>query len=195
MAKNNPKSEPFRIQVELSEDQIDMIAARAVGLIKKEDVARTPEKIYSVNELAKKIPSVNADTIRRHCREGILKAGNMDLQKMLVPKEYDSGNFLVVQISGPSMDDGTSRSICDGDKLLVKEIPINNGDKLPYRNNLFVIVSKEGLVCKQIVSQDSEKGIITCRSFNEAYDDYPIRMKDLYRVFVVRKIVERRVQI
>jgi hypothetical protein len=122
-------------------------------------------------------------------------SNNMELQKMLVPKEYDKGNYLVVEISGPSMDDNSSRSICDGDKLLIKEVILNRGDKLPIRNNLFVIVSKEGLVCKQILNQDSDAGIITCKSFNSGYQDYNINLIDIYRVFVVCKIVERRIKI
>lgn len=119
---------------------------------------------------------------------------DMELQTMLVPKEFDKGDYAVIEISGPSMDDGTARSICDGDKLLVKEW--NNYNKqLPYLHHLFVIVSKEGLVCKQITKHNIETGQINCRSFNPLYPDYEINMQDVLRLFIVKKIVERRIKI
>ena len=40
------------------------------------------------------------------------------LDKMLIPKEFEKGNYLVVEILGDSMTDGTSRSIQDGFRLL-----------------------------------------------------------------------------
>lgn len=122
-------------------------------------------------------------------------SNGIELQKVLVPKEFEKGNYVVAEVDGPSMDDGTNRSICDGDKLLLKQIELNNGEKLPYRNNLFVIVSKEGIVCKQIVNQDLVNGDITCHSFNPLYGDYVINLKDVYKLLQVRKIVERRVKI
>ena len=121
--------------------------------------------------------------------------GKIELQKILVPKEFNKGNYLVAEIDGASMDDGTNRSICDGDKLLLKQLELNNGDRLPYRNNLFVIVSKEGIVCKQIINQNLENGNITCHSFNNLYEDYDINLRDVYYLFLVKKIVERRVKL
>ena len=44
------------------------------------------------------------------------------LDTMLIPKEYDKGNYLVIEIKGDSMNDGSNRSIQDGDKLLCKEL-------------------------------------------------------------------------
>lgn len=122
-------------------------------------------------------------------------SNGLELQKVLVSKEFEKGNYVVAEVDGPSMDDGSSRSICDGDKLLLKQLELNNGDILPYRNNLFVIVSKEGIVCKQIVDQDLTNGNITCHSFNSFYKDYQINLNDVYKLFQVRKIVERRVKI
>ncbi|MGH2666009.1 S24 family peptidase [Flavobacterium sp.] len=116
----------------------------------------------------------------------------IDLQTILVPKEFEKGNFTVVEITGTSMDDGTNRSICDGDKLLVKEWESNS--KLPYLQYLFVIVSREGLVCKQIIKEDSQNRILSCRSFNSAYRDYDISMDDVLQLFIVKKIVERRIK-
>lgn len=118
----------------------------------------------------------------------------VDLQTILVPREFEKGNYSVIEITGPSMDDGSTRAICDGDKLLVKEWD-NATKQLPYRQYLFVIVSREGLVCKQITKHDIEKRIITCHSFNPNYPDYEISMDDILRLFIVKKIVERRIKL
>jgi len=119
----------------------------------------------------------------------------IELQTILVSKESDSGNFLVVEVEGPSMDDNTRYGICDGDKLLIKEWQGSIGERLPIRNNLFVIASKDGLVCKQIIEHDTNNGLITCHSFNPSYIDYKINMSDVYKIFLVRKIVERRIKL
>ncbi len=118
------------------------------------------------------------------------------LKKMLVPKEFEKGFYKVIEIEGDSMNDGTDRSIRDGDKLLLQEI--EGGDylkkTLPYRTNLFVIVSKEGIVCKQIVGQDLINECITCHSFNVNHTDYEICFEDIYQLFYVKKLVERKIK-
>lgn len=119
-------------------------------------------------------------------------ATGIELQTILVPKEFDKGEYAVIEITGPSMDDGTSRAICDGDKLLAKVWDYST-KQLPYRQFLFVIVSKEGIVCKQVTKHDVETGAINCHSFNPIYPDYEINVRDILRLFIVKKIVERRI--
>lgn len=120
----------------------------------------------------------------------------IELKKMLVPKEFEKGFYKVIEIEGDSMNDGTPRSICDGDKLLLKQIEGGNYLQkiLPYRNNLFVIVSSEGIVCKQIINQDLERECIVCHSFNPLHKDYEICFKDIYQLFIVKKLVERKIK-
>lgn len=127
---------------------------------------------------------------------GLEEKHPIELKKMLVPKEFEKGFYKVIEIEGDSMNDGTPRSICDGDKLLLKEVDGGNylEKKLPYRNNLFVIVSKEGIVCKQIIAQDIEKRCIVCHSFNTLHSDYEIPFDDIYQLFYVKKLVERKIR-
>lgn len=115
-----------------------------------------------------------------------------DTKVRLVPKEFDNGNYLVVEVDGDSMDDGTSISIPDGTEILVKEYYLNNGDKLPIRGNLFVIVTTEGTVFKQIVEHNIEQGYIVCHSYNPKYKDYKILLEDILQIFLYRKIVSFR---
>lgn len=121
---------------------------------------------------------------------------NDDLKTILVPKEYEKGNYLVVDVSGDSMDDGTNRAICSGDKLLCKEIEKPQfGNGLSFRQNIFVIMSNEGCVCKQITSHNVDNGLVKCHSWNEKFADYEINLNSVYRLFYVKKIVERRIKL
>lgn len=110
----------------------------------------------------------------------------------VLPKESDNGNYLVVNVEGDSMDDNTRRSICDGDEILIKEYIIHNGDKLPIRDNLFIIVSAEGTIIKQITEHNTEKGYIKCHSFNPLYEDFKINLKEVFHLYLFKKIVGRK---
>jgi transcriptional regulator with XRE-family HTH domain len=110
----------------------------------------------------------------------------------LVPREFERGDYLVVRVNGDSMVDGTDISIPDGTEILVKEYILNPGEKLPIRGNLFVISSTEGNVFKQITEHNLEEGYIRCHSYNPRNDDYTISLKEIYKIFIFRKIVSYR---
>ena len=115
-----------------------------------------------------------------------------EMKRRLIPKEFDRGNYLVVRVDGDSMDDGTSISIPDGTEILIKEYHLENGEKLPIRGNLFVIVSTEGTVFKQIIEHNTEEGYIICHSYNQKYKDYKINLSEVLQIFIYRKIVSFR---
>ncbi len=115
-----------------------------------------------------------------------------DYNTRLVPIEYDKGKYLVVRVDGDSMNDNTTRALCDGDEILIKEFTLNNGYTLPFRSHLFVISSNQGDVVKQIVEHNKERGTITCRSFNPSWDDYTIELRDVFSMFTVEKLINRK---
>ena len=115
-----------------------------------------------------------------------------EMKRRLIPKEFDRGNYLVVRVDGDSMDDGTSISIPDGTEILIKEYYLEKGEKLPIRGNLFVIVSTEGTVFKQIIEHNTEEGYIICHSYNQKYNDYRINLSEVLQIFIYRKIVSFR---
>ena len=115
-----------------------------------------------------------------------------EMKRRLIPKEFDRGNYLVVRVDGDSMDDGTSISIPDGTEILIKEYHLQKGEKLPIRGNLFVIVSTEGTVFKQIIEHNTEEGYIICHSYNQKYSDYRINLSEVLQIFIYRKIVSFR---
>lgn len=117
------------------------------------------------------------------------------LDTMLTPAEFEKGNYLIVEIKGDSMDDGSKRSIVDGDRVLVKELDrVHWKNKLHFKQNLFVIMSNEGIVCKQIIAHDVANGLITCHSWNQFYKDYVISLESVYKLFYIKKMVERRIK-
>jgi len=118
-----------------------------------------------------------------------------ETHKRLVPKEYSNGGYLVIRVDGDSMDDGTKRSLSDGDEILVKEKKLGILDDLPIRKTLFVITSLDGNVLKQITEINKEEGYIICHSFNPSYEDYRIRFDDIYQIFVVCKIVQKQISL
>lgn len=110
----------------------------------------------------------------------------------LIPREYDKGEYMVLRVDGPSMDNGTSISIPDGTEILVKKYYLHNGDKLPIRNNLFVIDAKDGQALKQIIEHNTEEGYIICHSYNPEFKDYKVMLEDVLQFFIYRKIVSSR---
>ncbi|MGQ0739754.1 MAG: S24 family peptidase, partial [Bacteroidota bacterium] len=116
------------------------------------------------------------------------------LPTLLVPKEFEKGKYIVIEVNGDSMDDGNKRSICDGDKLLVKELDKTLWrSKLNIKNYIFAIVHREGVVIKQIIDHDPEKAVIVCHSWNSMYKDFKIKLTDVFQLFYVKKVVERRI--
>ncbi len=113
----------------------------------------------------------------------------VEKKTMLVPREYDRGEYLVCRVDGPSMDDGSIYSIPEGAKILVKRFYLDNGDKLPIRGNLFVIDAKDGQALKQIVEHNTELGYIKCHSYNEDFADYIVPLEDVIDFYIFRKIV------
>lgn len=118
-----------------------------------------------------------------------------NLDTMLVPIEYEKGNYKVIELAGDSMYDGTPRSMIEGDRYLCKELEKSLWQyKLHYRDYVFVIVSSEGIVFKEVIDHNVEKGILTLHSWNNLYKDYDINMKFIFQIYYIKKLVHRKPQ-
>ena len=130
---------------------------------------------------------------------GKLGVGDVELlpetHRRLVPKEYANGKFLVVGVDGDSMNDGTSRSLGDGDEILICQHEGGIMDALPIKKRLFVITTLDGNVLKQITEVNREEGYIVCHSFNPAYEDFKIKFDDICQIFIVYKIVQKQISL
>lgn len=129
------------------------------------------------------------------------KLGGADVEQLpethrrLVPKEYSKGKFLVVGVDGDSMNDGTGRSLTDGDEVLIYQHDGGVMDALPIRKTLFVITTRDGNVLKQITEINRDEQYIVCHSFNPAYEDFKINFDDIYQIFIVCKIVQKQISL
>jgi len=106
-------------------------------------------------------------------------------------KKHNGGHYIAFEIKGDSMDDGTRRSICEGDIVLAREL-----QKLHWQNKLhipkvFIIVHKtDGIICKEITKHDVKSGVITCHSWNPDpdYEDFELNLRDVMQLFYVKEI-------
>ena len=93
---------------------------------------------------------------------------------VIVDKTYH-GKYRIFEAEGDSMDDNSRLAICDGDKVLAREVRRDLWlPKLHINDWYFVIVHRtNGISIKQITAQD-DKGNITCHSLNELFNDYTV---------------------
>lgn len=111
---------------------------------------------------------------------------------VLADREY-KGKYRIFEVSGDSMFDGSVSSFCDKDKVLCREVRQDLWKyKLHYKDWFFVIAHKEeGILLKQITNHDVERGIITCHSLNDMYDDLTINLDDVAELYNIVRIIER----
>lgn len=130
---------------------------------------------------------------------GKLGVGDVDqlpeTHKRLMPKDYAKGGYLVVRVDGDSMDDGSKRSLSDGDEVLTYEYTNRGLDELPIRKALFVITTLNGNVLKQITEINKEEGYIVCHSFNSEYPDFRIAFSEICQIFIVCKVVQKQISL
>ena len=122
---------------------------------------------------------------------GFADNGYMDsLPKVPFPMDEEHhGEDVCFEVRGDSMDDGMRHSYAQGDIVLCRNVDrLYWMKKLHYNAwNAFVIVHKEGIVLKQIVAHDVERGIITVHSYNPYYEDFDIDLRDVYQILNVVK--------
>lgn len=116
------------------------------------------------------------------------------LPMIYVNKEEQSGDYYVFEIKGDSMESDIGLSVNDNDKVLALNIPPENWGSLHFKKYLFIIVH-DGIACKQITNINEDSGDITCHSLNPTYNDYTINMRDVKRLFYVKKVVERTISL
>mgnify|MGYP002753738562 CR=1 FL=1 len=134
-------------------------------------------------------------------RAGVLSGfGDPDWQegKQTMPVLIDrrlSGDYLLFEVEGDSMDDGSSTSFLEGDVLLCRVCP--RGDwqyGIKRRGDTYCVVATdaEGIALKMITKHDKSENTITCHSLNSIYDDYIVSLSDVKGIFYVEELVKRR---
>ena len=103
------------------------------------------------------------------------------------------GDYLIYEVEGDSMDDGTTNSFLDGDFLLCRVLPKSDWQYgIKKRTMTFCVIATEaGVVLKQVTKHDKAEGVITCHSLNPAYDDYEVNLSDVQAIFYVERLAQR----
>lgn len=114
---------------------------------------------------------------------------------VLIDRNY-RGHYRVFEAAGDSMDNDTRQAICDGDKLLTRELPRDLWlPRIPRRDWYYVIVHRtEGISIKLITDQD-DRGNITCHSLNPMFDDYVVNLDDVAELYQVITVIERNMRL
>lgn len=104
------------------------------------------------------------------------------------------GDYLIYEVEGDSMDDGTINAFLEGDFLLCRVLPKSDWQYgIKRRTATFCVIATdtEGVVLKQITRHDKAEGVITCHSLNPAYDDYDVNLSDVQAIFYVERLAQR----
>ncbi len=104
------------------------------------------------------------------------------------------GNYMVFEVKGDSMYDGTHESYIEGDLLLCREIKMDlwAESKLHFKKWDFVIVTGEGVLVKRIINHDVAGHKITIHSLNPAYPDKDIDLTEVRQILNVISMMRPR---
>lgn len=104
------------------------------------------------------------------------------------------GDYVLFEVEGDSMDDGSRDSFLDGDVLLCRVVPQSDWQySIKKRRATFCVLAtkQDGVALKQITKHDRIKQVITCHSLNPAYDDYEVALSDVQAIFYVEELNKR----
>lgn len=115
----------------------------------------------------------------------------------LVPVMVDhelKGRYIMFEVKGDSMNDGSEQSILEGDRLLGREI---KRDLWKYKLHInkwdFIVVHRtEGILVKRIIEHDTEQSTITLHSLNPEYEDRTFSLNDITQIFNVIEVHRNR---
>jgi len=103
--------------------------------------------------------------------------------------------YIAFEISNNAMNNGKVNSMPQKTVVLGKQFSVKEfKNKSSDRADLYcIIVHKEGIMCKEILSYDTKKGTIICHSLNTSpeYPDFEIALDDVKQVFeIIKKQVD-----
>lgn len=170
----------------------------------------SPVEILSEEALAKStaLPYHPSQTMRFPLVEDPAVAGTLtsfgdpdpDGVRMIevpVDRHY-RGTYRIFTVQGDSMDDGSSKSLSEGDRVLARSVDRDYWlDGLHTRDWLyFIFVTRyEGIVIKQVVGQDPRQGLFRLHSLNPFYHDFDLHVEDVVAIYNVIEIVSRRLTV
>ncbi len=172
--------------------------AKYIGHHTDDDTSTTP-----IKEISPGYYILTAELVPIHAQAGYL-LGFQDQEYIdMLPKytttvdKFVKGKYRHFEVAGDSMDNGDIKeAIPDGTVLLCREIGREHWTSKFHTHNWpnYVIVHKtEGIVVKQIASQDLNTGELVLRSLNpnkDKYPDFTIKLDDVMEIYnVIKRIL------
>ena len=101
--------------------------------------------------------------------------------------KQDNEKYIAFEISGDSMDDGSSLAYQDSDIVICRlcQEYYFKQNMINYNKKEFVIVHKDGILLKRITNIDFEGGFMQLHSFNPIYNDLRLKLADVRQILEV----------
>ncbi len=117
----------------------------------------------------------------------------MDELPTVVMDKRTDGTYVAFEVVGDSMDFDGRNAIQEGDIIIVRELQHHHWRNKLHVPEIFVIVLKhDGILVKEVIAHDVEKGIITCHSFNSYYSDIQVNLNDVVKLYYYKELRRRR---
>ena len=104
------------------------------------------------------------------------------------------GDYVIYEVYGDSMNDGSAQAFLEGDFLLCRLLPQSDwqyGIKKRTATYCVIATHTDGIVLKQVTHHDKTAGIITCHSLNPDYSDYDVKLSEVQALFYVERLAQR----
>ena len=103
-------------------------------------------------------------------------------------EEKHRGNYIAFEVSGDSMEP----DYIAGDVVICREVQRHLWQSKLHINQWdFVIAHPNGIMLKEIIKHDVEKGIIYCHSINPKYEDFKIYLQEVRFLFNVVEVRQK----
>ncbi|MNE14017.1 helix-turn-helix protein [compost metagenome] len=118
----------------------------------------------------------------------------------VVVSQLHKGRYFSFKVVGDSMNDNTGEAIAHGDIVTGREIQKTLWTSKFHIHKFmdYIIVHKEGILIKRIISHDVDNGIIKCRSLNpdkEKYPDFEISLAEVSKIMNIVNVTKQRLGI
>lgn len=115
----------------------------------------------------------------------------------IVVSQLHKGKYFSFKVVGDSMNDNTGDAIAHGDIVTGREIQKSLWTSKFHIHKFmdYIIVHKEGILIKRIISHDVDNGIIKCRSLNpdkEKYPDFEISLAEVSKIMNIVNVTKAR---
>lgn len=106
-------------------------------------------------------------------------------------EQVSVGRYVAFEITNNSMDNGGKSSIPDKSVVLGKLVAINKIQTMlrDYPDVAWILIHRNGIMCKKIVSYSKKEKTIRCNSLNSSpeYSDFEIHVDHINQLFMVIK--------